>query len=660
MTQVRENIVLNPTEFTPNLTELDLSAGGLFIAEAGPDWGEASQTVERVRRAIGEGVVSRHWPSIDCTIPLWVGADRDVTAAAAYGPLETFVGELQKGKRLWLRRDMADAGGFAGSVACQLDGGSLTTPLGYQPSEIALRLSRSPVWFATVEEESEEVTASSVRHLTFELAELLGTAPGLIRVQVKNEGSEDWRGCMVAIECDDFASDETALPKYEAQDLTPKGGAEVAEVSGAKVVKCPKLTSGWQTVLYSEIDGVGQMTHVGPRRMAFRLYDPSEKTDAERRKEWVGEGSEGSPPEPRQVQWKLEWRQLGSANWIQTTDGSTPLVAVSPCVGGYQLVDLGECRPERALAGEQRWEWRLQAMVPAAGPQGSLQPYIRDVYPATTEQWMLVKDASEDPIDGEPSRAPGTVANLELAGGTVWSTPENAKTSNNSYAEAELAEFFHSKYLHAHNLGFAVPEGATVLGVAAAVERSATSPHIIDYIVKLVKGGEVSGDNKRKAEGLKWPTGRHNEVPDAVATYGGAYDLWGVSLTAADVNSSEFGLAFAAANEGATATAKVDAITVTVYYTESGDENRICFAERSLQFTDNGIRRQHVTDDVWGELMPEGFLPYMPAPGQAGQTMRGLIVPSVGDFETRADSAAADLSARIFYRPAYLFCREAV
>jgi hypothetical protein len=96
-----------------------------------------------------------------------------------------------------------------------------------------------------------------------------------------------------------------------------------------------------------------------------------------------------------------------------------------------------------------------------------------------------------------------------------------------------------------------------------------------------------------------------------------------------------------------------------VAYSEGGNENRICFAGRAVEFSDTGVRRQHVTDGVWGDLVEDGFLPYAPPSGQAGKPVRVLVIPTVGDFGERTDSAAADLSAKVTYRPAYLFAREA-
>jgi hypothetical protein len=630
-----EKLILNPVEFTPGLPEMSLEALGLTIAaEPGPDYGESSQTVERIRNATGEAITDAHRTPVDCTIPLIARGTVDLPLADPLHRLEGWVAEVQQKRSGWVRRDFSDDGGFAGSVGAFVDSASVTPAQGWSMAHnqfapgIVLKFTRLPIWYATVDDESEEFKGSAVRDLEIHIAELLGTVPGLISLQIKNEGTEDWRGCLVSIECDDLGEGETALPKYEAQDLTPKGGSTIS--SG--VVKCPPLTAGWQTVLGSEIEGVGHMTHVGPRRLAVRLEDPSTVLD--------------------DVQWKLEWRSLGSAAWIQTQEGSTPLIVSSPVIGGYQLLDLGECRPERAITGEQRWEFRLQARSLSGSGK---QPLIKDVYPASAEQWEKVWDSSATVIDGEPTKSSAAAAVDATGVGTIaWTNPENAKTVRDGIgAKATLTAGAASHYLKITGFGFAIPPTAEVQGVVLRVVRFATISWslVFDNSVKLVKAGAIVGANK--ANPTSWSVLRYE------TDYGATDDTWEVPLLGTDVNSAEFGAAISVKAAEA-AKAEIDGVEITVAYSEGADENRICFASRSIEFTDSGVRRQHITDEIWGDLVPGGFNLYAPAPGQAAQALRALIVPSVGDFAARADSASVKLSAKVTSRPGYLFAREAL
>jgi hypothetical protein len=849
-----ENLILNPVEFTPELDQIDLNDLGLSIAMQGLDYGESSMTVQRVRQSIGEGITDANWPPVEATVPLIARGSEDLPIADPLHRLEAWVAEVQQKRSGWIRRDFSLDGGFAGSVGCPVDMAGLTPAQGWNfvhdqvAPDVILKISRYPIWFATVVIESAEFKGVSVRDLEFEIAELLGTAPGLLDLTIKNEGAEDWRGCRVSLECDSYSAAATAKPKYEAAKLSPKGGAVlsaaaapevraigavaagtgaispglpagtvagdllvmVAESGGAaaageantaltaagwteapngsekkgntrlttlfkiavggdatltndtgdhqmariigikagtfdpaapfnisakgtqaltkavsipgatttrdncliiaaasgnlpdattaaefsavtnagltglteridnttaegdggaifaatgvmathgtyatttvtavteaeravislavnpiaEVVKCPPLTAGWQTVLSSEIVGVGHMTHVDPRRMWFRVEDPSTVLN--------------------DVQWKLEWRQLGAAAWIQTMEASTPIIESSPVIGGWQQIDLGECRPERAIRGLQRWEFRLQARSLTGSGK---QPLLRDVYPESVEQWAMVSDQSPDEIDGEAIKPPGTVEDSAATGTVVWVNPGNAKAEDGNCAVATAAEAAKkSHYLQATNFGFAIPPSASIVGIAASVRRrAAAAGTILNGASSLIQGGALKGTKK---EGVLayWPTNFASEI------YGGHSDLWGLAHTPTTVNSKEFGFAFTAEFpfKGA---AEVDEITVTVAYAEfSNGESRICFASRSVDFTDTGIRRQHLTEDAWGDLVPEGVLLHSPSPGQAGQPLRGLIVPSVGDFAARPDATGVKLSGKYGYRPGYLFAREA-
>lgn len=107
-----------------------------------------------------------------------------------------------------------------------------------------------------------------------------------------------------------------------------------------------------------------------------------------------------------------------------------------------------------------------------------------------------------------------------------------------------------------------------------------------DNIVKLVKAGSVVGDNKADTS-TAWPATAGD------AEYGGQNDLWGTTLTAAQVNASDFGIVLSATvNAG---TAYVDHIELTIYYTVSGVTEPASFLVVLRVDTD----RETVTPDVY-------------------------------------------------------------
>jgi hypothetical protein len=158
---------------------------------------------------------------------------------------------------------------------------------------------------------------------------------------------------------------------------------------------------------------------------------------------------------------------------------------------------------------------------------------------------------------------PGTGADSNAVGTVTWTTPGNVTAEGAGVASAALSAINNTThYLKATSFGFAVPGGATVTGVEVEVSRTDVdeTESVTDFSVRLVKGGVVSGDDK--ASGDRWPAGSLE-----VALYGSDADLWGLTLTPADVNASTFGAVVSAATSGGAGSAAVDFIRVTVHYT---------------------------------------------------------------------------------------------
>lgn len=79
------------------------------------------------------------------------------------------------------------------------------------------------------------------------------------------------------------------------------------------------------------------------------------------------------------------------------------------------------------------------------------------------------------------------------------------------------------------------------LARAALSDQDAT-----DTSVRLVVGGTIVGDNKATNTDLGLGG------TSVVINYGGETDLWGLSISAGDVNSSNFGFVFSATGNGST------------------------------------------------------------------------------------------------------------
>lgn len=150
-------------------------------------------------------------------------------------------------------------------------------------------------------------------------------------------------------------------------------------------------------------------------------------------------------------------------------------------------------------------------------------------------------------------------------GTLAWSNPGNITAADNAWATVAIAATQVTHYLKGlMSTPFAVPADATINGIELTVNRNrqAGLGNVRDSTVKLVVGGTVSGNNKADT-GTNWPS-----VNDGSVTYGSSSDLWGLSLSPSDVNATDFGAVVSATiAAGSSDTARVDDMTIAVYYT---------------------------------------------------------------------------------------------
>jgi hypothetical protein len=113
-----------------------------------------------------------------------------------------------------------------------------------------------------------------------------------------------------------------------------------------------------------------------------------------------------------------------------------------------------------------------------------------------------------------------------------------------------------SERLETFDYGFAVPAAAEVRGVRIDVERD-TSNNIVDSEVLLLVGTGRAPANRASA--LSWMSG--------ITAYGGDSDLFGATLTPAQVNDASFGAGFSVAytSSSGNGTATIRGVQLTVF-----------------------------------------------------------------------------------------------
>ena len=161
----------------------------------------------------------------------------------------------------------------------------------------------------------------------------------------------------------------------------------------------------------------------------------------------------------------------------------------------------------------------------------------------------------------EGPNSPGTMANETSVGSVAWGNVNDAVSSNDTYATNNIVGS-QSNYLKSTNFGFALPLGATIVGIVAEFERkwNGLFSGATDTSIRLVKNGTIQGDNK--SAGAAW------SATEAYVSFGGAADLWGLTPSRDDVNASDFGVVISATGGGGAGNnISVDHVRMTVYYT---------------------------------------------------------------------------------------------
>ena len=163
-------------------------------------------------------------------------------------------------------------------------------------------------------------------------------------------------------------------------------------------------------------------------------------------------------------------------------------------------------------------------------------------------------------------KTPGTITNVDRGGSEEWVNPTNADTLNDSYASVNItdAENF-SDYLRASNFGFALPTGATILGIEVRLLLYGSDPTLTDDAVLLYdESGVIGTENRARDEVMssKKGTARYN-------IYGSPTDLWNDTWTESNVEDTDFGWAFSAGYLGATnQNCFVNVMQMRVWYDE--------------------------------------------------------------------------------------------
>jgi hypothetical protein len=140
-----------------------------------------------------------------------------------------------------------------------------------------------------------------------------------------------------------------------------------------------------------------------------------------------------------------------------------------------------------------------------------------------------------------------SLSNDSSVGTEAWSiTPQSHSATVNIPVGAI------SNYIVLSDFPFNIPPEAVIEGIRVSLYKAGSIAGLEDSSVRLVKGGAVVGEDKPSSD--PWPKEESGfGIPGDVfipspVNYGGRGDLWGVTWSPSDINSSGFWAALSASN----------------------------------------------------------------------------------------------------------------
>lgn len=640
-------VQLDPSAVASDRTMLDLNSGPIRVGGASPgtsiDWGDAAISEYTTDAWMGTLPVDYRIPNRTIKIPLALGMDESGTEESVRSQLQQKVALLQR-EGGWLLRQRDGGPAMYADVVDAV----LTLPdvwgeaAGLEP-DVVLQLTCLPDFYG--DEVSLDLLSGAGCLHTMLLASgvqavVSGDYPSRVRLVVSDSSGHDQLGLLWGFRSRHYDSASTAALFYEAEALTPLSGAVVTAeswASGGETVYLASLVGGaWVPVLSTQLAAGGaQLSHQGSYRV------------------WARVVSGTAVPYLR-----LAWAVGDLANPVYNDSVQVP------AADAQYLVDLGEIRLDAPPSGPMVWQGVVQAMGISDGDPIEIDCLYLQPLDESAGYLQAVQPVSASIIS--KTHSPSAAADLATGapGAQVWSNPANAETDDGNYASATgvADSTVYSHYLTVSGLGFTIPTGSTVTGIAVAINRyySATSylgkpgGSVTDQEVKLMKAAAVQSAANRADTADTWP------LSAAVANYGGNSDLWGNTWTPSDVNDSGFGVALAVAFNGHFGpVAYVDSITVTVYFTLAGgfstSEEAVIYANQSLELRHDGAWRYDPTGAHEGAApVPIGDLPRLPPSGIESRPIELFVKPTRGDIFNDPDSGLDSLTVQVKYRPTYL------
>lgn len=682
-----ETIVLDPAEVAISRTAFDITP---YIAEAGPDFGDADVEQYLADAQIGQIPVDSRLPNRTITIPLLLTArGLSLTFEQLRTRFQQKTGLFQRDGG-WIKRQTPLGPLYADITKAQLKmGGSTAQALWGIDADAILTLTTLPDWYGDEIIETAVSNPSNATELSFVVNNVKGDIPARARLAVVNQSTIDIHGLMWGVRSRNYSTAGTAALAYEARFMTPISPAASAANAGAaggfEVKLADDIPPNWTAILSTDLPaGGGALTHIGSYRVWARVRivpDPANPTFVN----------------PMRV--RLAWDVGDLMNPVENSPVSLPLDT------DWWLADLGEIRIAKAPIGTHRW----QGVIQAYGSYDGL---------AVNKVWLQPLDEAAGRISVTPGANVGLVGYSARDGWNVDSTAVVVGTTlttggNWTFSHGDTDDFTFdgtnfrikrgttadtaARFIYAsgptmtmtaEQVDFfspGMPGGAGTPGnvqsylmfrrVDASNYGYASVGHFEDGVtprMRLTIGAVVAGTNIPLGvteipyfEGAWW------SLRVGVSTNGYIF-VWlfprgstlPVDPTALRYDPTRFGTG------GVLASGKVGigdqysgTYSMVRYYDNFlawvPDNEAVIYNGKSAELRFDGMYRESPSGSAYTQVGTVlGDLFRVPASGLETRKVEVLLKPSFGDFEQGADSILLKLQAQLRYRPCYLFVPE--
>lgn len=682
-----EQIILDPSAVADHRTELEITD---FIKWEGVDWGDAEIAAYMAEAERGQIPVDFRVPNRTITIPMTLQPRGAITFNAIRQQLQAKAALFQR-EGGWLERSIDGTSWYADVVNATLRlGGSGLAAAGRVDVDATLTIECVPDFYGDEVTLSDHAETSAPELIFVESGPILGDYPARCRILIDEDQGQQQLGLIYGFRSRHYDAAASARLVYEAENLTAMDQATTTTLSGASsgsVVQHSALQTFWLPVVGTDVSGVS-MTHKGSYRVWARAYTTSG-------------GAIDTPDALPQL--RLVW---GVGDALRPVENAP---AALPGTQAFYLLDLGEIRLDAPPIGAHRWKGTIQAQGGVAGQNVSIDRVwfvpideaaaVLRAEPVSVAGQVALK-ASDDftslsdgsNLNGRTAPLGGTWATTAM--GTGGSTTDfqgdsgsikratisdGADGTGRLYGrQALLSATYGEVEVGGNFMATAFPDATGLIVGAFARWVDANNFLQFRYVysgghklqVVVVVAGSVAGVRTLDTPVVlpnRWLTIRlqvtaAGQITASVYLLGATNPIYSIATSHP-----------ACATSGALATGKagiMDANRSTTAITRWYDNlyaigaasgaavptDAVLFPSQSLEVRWDGTFREDSAGTGYAPAVPPlGDLPRLPPSGAEGREVEVLVKGTRGDFDQRPDSGIDDISARIHYRPSYLF-----